>query len=739
MLRLLLFFWFFAITCSYGQIAHGGSPLPFSSTRSVPIGFFEEMPGFDIEEQLRLDSLEFGSLRTSNRFAYKFITDFTPTNSGINYTLADGTKVWRVGIYSPGARSLNLLFTEYELPEGARLFLYDAEQHQVRGAFNSQNNSERGILPVSPIAGERIIVEYQEPAHASFHARLRIGEVNHAYRDLPRLAEPASEPYYSVSCIPALVCSVAEGDPYAEIGKSVVELIIDGMYYCTGSLVNNTLQDGTPYLLTASHCLNRNFSLRNPDYEEIAGRIVAFFNYESPTCPSTMRGTEEMSLASAYCRAIYERTDLALLEFQDMPPVYYRPFYAGWNATERHTAPYVSIQHPQGTTKRFSLTNYIERRDVQIAEQTFDTNSFWYVPAWETGCTAPGSSGSPLFDADHRIVGVLTGGNSSCTSPSDDFYYALVAAWSPSDEPSKQLKHWLTSGDGKETLCNGLNPYGESSAIRLSHILDNGWQEDIETARDANDHLLFGLNETSATEYAEQYTLPTPAVLYGCYIVTPAISGRTYPEVEICVYSGNERPETLLTTQRFSPKIQYIENDTLTAGKKSLSRAQEHFVAFDEPLSVSGNLFVSYRINDENTSFCAYNIPQGKTTANSAWIHADDTWLPATQHPSSSFATSLFIDPVLAYSDERVTPNESPLVSDLRLISEPYTHTLHLVLPLDAYPAEFTLHSMRGEQIDRQTLSNEQATFSYPQLSAGIYIVSLQINGERKSQKVIFY
>ena len=739
MFRFLLFFWFFSLSCTYGQITHGGQPLPFSLTRSTSVDFFEEMPAFDVAEQLRLDSLEYGSLRASNRFAYKFMTDLTPANSGLNYTLADGTKVWRVGIYSPGARSLNLLFTEYELPEGASLFLYDAQQHQVRGAFNNQNNSERGILPVSPIAGERIIVEYQEPSHATFHARLRIGEVNHAYRDLLRLAEPASEPYYSVSCIPSLACSVAEGDPYAEIGKSVVELIIDGMYYCTGSLVNNTSQDGTPYLLTASHCLNRNFSLQNPDYEEIAGRIVAFFNYESPTCSSTMRGTEEMSLASAYCRAVYERTDLALLEFQDMPPVYYRPFYAGWNATKTHTAPYVCIQHPQGTTKRFSLTNSIERRDVQIAEQTFDENSFWYVTDWETGCTAGGSSGSPLFDAEQRIVGVLTGGNSSCTSPSDDFYYALVAAWEPSQESNEQLKYWLTTEDKQATMCNGLNPYGQSAAIRLSNILDNGWQENIEATRDANNDPLFGLNETGTTEYAEQYMLPTPAILYGCYLVTPAISSRTYPEVEICVYSGNEQPETLLASQRFSPQIQYIDNEEITWGEKPLTRSQEHFVAFDEPIPLSENLFVSYRINNENTSFCVYNIPQGETTANTAWLRVDDTWTPATQHPAGGFATSLFIDPILVYSDGRLTANELLPVSNEFLFSEPHTHTLHIYLTDEIHTAEFTLYSMRGEQLDRQIISNGQATFSYPQLSTGIYIVNLQINGERKSKKVVFH
>jgi hypothetical protein len=29
-------------------------------------------------------------------------------------------------------------------------------------------------------------------------------------------------------------------------------------YYCTGSLVNNVREDGTPYFLTANHCISTN-------------------------------------------------------------------------------------------------------------------------------------------------------------------------------------------------------------------------------------------------------------------------------------------------------------------------------------------------------------------------------------------------------------------------------------------------------------------------------------------------
>ncbi|MDB8922606.1 hypothetical protein PN604_16700, partial [Parabacteroides merdae] len=150
---------------------------------------FITMPPFDLAEQLRLDSLEATGLRNGFRFAYKFVTDYTPENSGVHFTLSDGTKVWRLGIRSEGALSLNIMFSKYHLPEGARVFLYNSDQSEVLGSFNHLNNSERGILPVAPIQGDELIIEYQEPAKTAFPGKLAVGEVNHGYRNL-RLSEP---------------------------------------------------------------------------------------------------------------------------------------------------------------------------------------------------------------------------------------------------------------------------------------------------------------------------------------------------------------------------------------------------------------------------------------------------------------------------------------------------------------------------------------------------------------------
>ena len=406
------------------QISHGGQPLPLTATKSLTEDMFITMPPFDLAEQLRLDSLEATGLRNGFRFAYKFVTDYTPENSGVHFTLSDGTKVWRLGIRSEGALSLNIMFSKYHLPEGARVFLYNSDQSEVLGSFNHLNNSERGILPVASIQGDELIIEYQEPAKTAFSGKLAVGEVNHGYRNL-RLSEPQPD-FAAFRCMPVIACYQDSTTRYDAIERSVVLMIINGTTGCTGTLVNNTANDGKPYLLTASHCLNNQFQIKNPDYEEVAGNIVCYFNYNSPQCSPVEPGRTDQTIASAHFRAVNESTDMALLELQDTPPADYRAYYAGWNALDAGTAPYTCIHHPGGSLKRLNLAEgNVELTTYKIQVTDFNENSHWKVARWATGCTAGGSSGSPLFDSDNRIIGGLTGGASSCLNPVEDFFFSI--------------------------------------------------------------------------------------------------------------------------------------------------------------------------------------------------------------------------------------------------------------------------------------------------------------------------
>jgi hypothetical protein len=62
-------------------------------------------------------------------------------------------------------------------------------------------------------------------------------------------------------------------------------LVTGGNGFCTGSLINNTNNDGTPLFLSANHCYS------NPS------TLVFWFNWQSETCnnPTTVPTHDAMS------------------------------------------------------------------------------------------------------------------------------------------------------------------------------------------------------------------------------------------------------------------------------------------------------------------------------------------------------------------------------------------------------------------------------------------------------------
>ncbi len=727
------------------QVSHGGSPLPLSAFRAADdASMYVEMPSFDVEEELRLDSLERGDFRNGYRFAYKFMTDYDRGNSGVTFTTPDGTRVWRLGIHSPGARSINVLFSEYELPEGARLFLYNADQSQVLGAFNHLNNSDLGLLPVAPVEGDRVVIEYQEPAGVAFPGRLRVGEVNHAYRDW-RGMEPGDD-LASISAIPPLACYDDGTLDYARWGRSVVLLIIDGTIGCAGCLLNNTEGDGKPYLLTASHCLNNQFQVKNPDYAEVAGRVVCFFNYDSPFCDPVTRGTEEMSMASSYFRAVNEMGDMALLELTDIPPVYYRPYYAGWNAGSSGSAPYTCVQHPQYSVKRLAREDdALGRATFADPRMLFYEDGHWRVDRWEIGYTASGSSGAPLFNADGQVIGGLSGGRSTQANPVSDLFFSLGSSWDTIDAPDRQLACWLDpSGEGAR-VCAGMDPYGAAPCSRLSNVYDSGRREEAERASypGSGEAPLFGNNPDGIAECVEEYTLSGAATLYGVYLVT-APAGERYRdlEVEVAVYDGGDSgPGALLRSETFRPA--YLNESMLgdfQETPKSLNRSQESFVRFSEPVSVGGTFYVGYRIKSapEDTYFSAYSLPRGATARNTAWVRPEGgAWTRATDYARAGFATSLYVDPVVRYggwvANEPVeAPGAEPIVS-----VGPGRGEVHIVLPEDMREASYALHAASGKRVAAGTIAAPRATLRLTPKERGVYILTISGEGKRYSQKIV--
>ncbi|MDR2119035.1 MAG: T9SS type A sorting domain-containing protein [Tannerellaceae bacterium] len=730
----------FSFPDTHAQVSHGGRPLPAVATKSYQSHLFEEMPPVDTDELLRTEHEHPGDLRGGYRFACKFMTNFSRTNSGSSFTLPDGTRVWMLGIRSQGALSVNVLFTEYELPEGAQVFLYNSSRTHILGAFNHLNNSARRMLPVAPVRGDELIIEYREPAGAAFPGRLTVGEVNHGYRSL-KAYEPAGDKS-EYACMPAPVCFGEEKglDP---VSRSAVLLIIDGVTACTGVMVNNTLNDGTPYLLTASHCLNKDFSITNPDYEAVAGRIVCFFNYASPTCDTVMRGTEEMSVASAIYRAANEKTDMMLLELAEAPPAYYQPYYAGWNIEESGgVPPYAGIHHPTASVKRINISeNSLSLQTFDIKEMEFLRNAHWNIGQWDVGSTATGSSGSPLFDASNHLVGLLSGGRSTCQLPVDDYYYALFKAWEPSAQENGQLKRWLNPSGADRTTLDGLDPFDGRSCYRLSHISGLKLQDSIrlsELPPPATGYL-FGVNSLRTDEYAEEYRVNGEARIDGVYLVTsPAGLADKDFQVEIRVYGDDAGPGVLLHAEPFRPVYMELSvaDSTFISTEKRLGREQESFVRFHEPVPVSGAFYIGYKISaSAPSSFAVYNLPQGQTALNTAWVKYRNEWIEASSHPLTPFATSLFVDAVVHYTDDM--SGEIPTTQDpaIGIWVDARRRNVHLLLP-DTDGANCLLYSPAGQLLIEKTVVGSEASLSVEGLRPGIYVIHIRGNGFSCSQKI---
>ncbi|MBU1921136.1 carboxypeptidase regulatory-like domain-containing protein, partial [bacterium] len=248
--------------------------------------------------------------------------------------------------------------------------------------------------------------EYYEPTDVRGQGRLSVMRVVHAYRNMFGYTDNLDAFGESGSCNNNVACD----DEWNDQERGVVMLLTSGGWrYCSGSLINNTNNDGTPYVLTANHC--------SP-----AATDVAMFNYQSPTCTPNTDGPTTQTVSGTTTRFNNSTSDGWLMELSSPVPLTYNPYFNGWNANDVAASASVGIHHPSGDVKKISWDNDPTTSTSYLGEPIPGDGTHWRITAWDDGTTEGGSSGSPLFDTDYRITGQLHGGYASCTSITSDWY-----------------------------------------------------------------------------------------------------------------------------------------------------------------------------------------------------------------------------------------------------------------------------------------------------------------------------
>ena len=421
------------------QVSKGGLPLSFQNsqflTTQVPV---EVMTGVDVQQLLAQDSVNDNNKDIPWRFGWNLYVSYDMANSGVWDVLPNGGRLWRLAIKCPGALSINLTFDNYRLPPGATFFEYNADRSQVIGAFTDFNNREDSAFATTLVKGEEIIMEYYEPKGSAFKGQVHLNRVTHGYRDAFTYAKSFGS---SGSCNNNVHCPEAAN--WQNQVRSACMLVTGGSGFCSGSLVNNTSQDGTPYILTANHC-----------YSSPATWIF-WFNWESPTCPNPPSSPPYNSISGAILNARNAASDFCLVQMSSIPPANYAVYYAGWNKQDTAADSGACIHHPSGDIKKISYSN---QQFVSASWSGTPADSHWQV-FWSDGVTEPGSSGSPIFDQYNLVVGQLHGGPSACgASQLWDFYGKFAMSWNYGGTAATRLRDWLDpAGIAGDTL-HGWDP-----------------------------------------------------------------------------------------------------------------------------------------------------------------------------------------------------------------------------------------------------------------------------------------
>ena len=411
--------------------------------------------------------------------------------------------------------SPNFGFKHFRVPEGAILHIVSEDGAEVIGPFTHADVLGHGQLWTPVILADSVVLHLSVPPQLEAEVALNLTRVGQGYRGFGTRSKACK----SGSCNTDVAC-LADDDPWNEPRRAVGILTQGGTGFCTGSLVNNTENDHRMLFATAAHCgVNSNSA---------AAAVRVYWRYESDVCrtPGSAASGSPTPL-SAYSSAgetflagtnnpfagggaANTRSDWSMIELATPPEDNeFDLFWAGWDRRPPPTscsAPAdpsatdglcASIHHPDGHEKRITfvqvpmtLDNISAAADVHWLANWDPTPpllaNIQPPPAsLPPSVTEPGSSGSPLYNADRRLVGVLSGGASFCgVSPGglNDQYGGLFHSWEGLGTPQTRMRDLLDpTGTGVETI-DGLGgceppeaPTGVVAGANGDNRIDISW------------------------------------------------------------------------------------------------------------------------------------------------------------------------------------------------------------------------------------------------------------------------
>jgi hypothetical protein len=302
---------------------------------------------------------------------------------------------------------LRLFLSDTLLPQGSQLYVY-AASGEVHGPYEFDSGFPAEGFWTHTVFADEIYIEIQlgktpPDAERAEGFRLVVSRLAH----IERLGSPTRpQAVDGTSCLVDATC-VSSSD-FASIDaatKAVAQLLFQtggSFYLCSGALVNTTTSSFVPYLLTAHHCFSD---------QAAASSLQATWRFKTSACSGAFPPENQFSSSlGATLLATSAVSDFTLIRLNQGPPA--GSYYMGWSTTDYSASSGVTtyrISHPapSGVAWPQSYTSHSTLGSPNTCT-VLPQGNFIYSTA-VVGGTAEGSSGSPVYLSDGRIVGQLFG------------------------------------------------------------------------------------------------------------------------------------------------------------------------------------------------------------------------------------------------------------------------------------------------------------------------------------------
>jgi hypothetical protein len=413
---------------------------------------------------VNLDPLIDSAAHDHNRFAVNIPHAISSSAHG-RWTRAGSTSTWTYDVQIPTAVSLSFHASHLALPPSAVLKVTAGSS---RATYRAQDIS-RGGLWSRPLIGDTLEIAVSVNTTEANRLELQIDSLQAGYRGLG--GGVADHPHYrrilasqtatTAACTQNYSCNATSANQGP--AQATVAVLVGNQYQCTGTLLNNTRGDGTPYVLTARHCETGKLGGGDPNAAE---SVVIYWDAVT-ACGQSLQSIYYGATTQSGAVTVVEQQDAWLIKL-DAPPVANDAFYAGWDASGGLFSGGYSIHHSLGNDKQYvswygqALLQHIPAATLQVGYNS----TFWGVVN-QLGDVGAGSSGSALFDPNNNVVGSSTlanlvdgvGSAGACpvtplTAPTASNvaaqYTALSAVWTSTAD--------TTSTTGGVTLQSVLDP-----------------------------------------------------------------------------------------------------------------------------------------------------------------------------------------------------------------------------------------------------------------------------------------